>query len=166
MSSGVADQTLTNSPASVSPWKAKLKRITVYTGASLAALAAAYGVGRFQTSNAIDAADQKTAEIARARTATEQTLAEERNTIKKLEARRHMHLAMLSLDKRNFGIAQEHLDHAARLLAGHAAGELENIRAGLAATKLLATEDLETQRTKLLDATKRFDGALPPRTAP
>lgn len=162
----MADQTLTSNTASVSPWKVKLKRIAVYAAVSLAALAAAYGVGRYQTSGAIDAAEQKTAEVAQARSATEQTLAEERNAIKKLEARRHMHLSLLELDKRNFGIAQEHLDHGARLLAGHATGELETIRASLAATKLRATEDLETQRVKLLDLIRRFDAALPPRTAP
>lgn len=147
------------------PWTEKLKRGAAYTGVGLAMLGAAYGTGRFQTSQAIDAAEQKTAEAEQARKATEVNLADERNTIKKLEARRHLHLALLALDRRNFGIAQDHIEQAARLLAGHVAGELENVRAALASMKLLATEDLETQRSKILSLVERFDKTLPPRTA-
>lgn len=143
------------------PWKTKLKRGAVWTVAGLAALGAAYGAGRLQTSQKIDAAREETAGVTRAKQATEQTLTEERSKVHRLEARRQVHLALLALEKRNFGIAQEHLERAAKLLAGHVSGELESVRASLASFKLLATEDLEAQRGRLLEVTRRFDAALP-----
>lgn len=142
--------------------KAKAKQIAILTLAAALVLSVAYAVGRLQTSKAIDAAESETAEAVNATKAVEQTLASERNTIKKLEARRQLHLALLALDKRNFGIAQEHVDVAARLLNGHVSGDLEAIRSSLSGFRLLATEDLEVQRAKVLDWAGRFDVAMPP----
>jgi hypothetical protein len=153
---------LTQPSATVSPWKAKLKRFAIWSGAVLAALGAAYGVGRFQTAQLIDAAEKRTAQALETGKATEQTLIAERNNTKKLEARRQLHLALIALDQRNFGIAQERLAQASQLLSGHSTGELEAVRAQLAASKLVATEDLEAQRGKILDLLRRFDAALPP----
>lgn len=152
---------LTTPSVQVKPWKSKLKRVAIQAALALAALGAAYGVGRLQTAQKIDAAEKQTEQVRQAELAAQRALLEERNATKKLEARRQLSLALVALDRRNFGIAQEELAEAARLLAGHSSGELEAVRAGIAATRLVATEDLETQRGKILDFVRRFDGAVP-----
>lgn len=156
---------LTTPSVTASPWQAKLKRGAILAGVALAALGAAYGAGRLQTARAIDSAEAKAAEVSRAEKAALERVTAEQNTVKKLEARRRLHLALIALDQRNFGIAQEHLTEGARLLEGHTTGDLEEIRASLASLKLVATEDLETQRSKILQLVRRFDDALPPRKA-
>lgn len=152
---------LTTPSATTKPWKEKLKSFAIRSALVLAAMGAAYGVGRFQTSEKIDAAEQKTAEVTAAERAAQRALAEQRNVTKKLEARRQLSLALAQLDKRNFGLAQEELEQAAQLLAGHSTGDLETLRSSIASTKLVATEDLETQRGKILDFVRRFDAVVP-----
>lgn len=149
-------------PTPPSPKAPRFKRISLWMLLVLAVVGASYGFGRWQTSKAIDLARGETEQVSQAKAALEQAVLSERDSVKRLEARRHLHLTLLALDQRNFGIAQEHIQQAGRLLLGRSSGDLETMRASLATLRLLATEDLESQRNRLLELIRRFDTAVPP----
>lgn len=157
-----AEGPLTTPSATAKPWQSKLKRIAIQTGVALAAIGAAYGVGRFQTSQRIDLAEKRAEEASALAKATQEELARERGLTQQLEARRELSLALSSLEKRNFGIAEEALVRAAQRLEG-SSGDLDAVRKAIEGTRLVASEDLDAQRAKLLDLVRRFDAALPPR---
>lgn len=94
---------------------------------------------------------------------------EARQQIGHLEARRQLHLALLALDERNFGIAQRHLGEAGRLLSpadetrfSSNGGELARLGQQIAAANLVAAADMGQQRAQLLDFVRRFDVLVPP----
>ena len=157
-----AEGPLTTPSATAKSWQSKLKRIALQSAAALAALGAAYGIGRFQTAQRIDAADQRATEATELARAAQEELARERGLTEQLEARRELSVALGALEKRNFGIAEEALQRAAQRLEG-STGDLEAVRKAIAATRLVASEDLEAQRAKLTDLVRRFDAAVPPR---
>jgi hypothetical protein len=125
-----------------------------------ASVGVAYGAGRLQTSSAIDAAEENASKASEARTAAEAKLLAVES---RLEARRRLHLALLQLEERNFGTAEQHLSAAAALLAkSKPEGELEQLRAALASARLKASDDVAAQRSKIAGWISRFDALVPP----
>jgi uncharacterized protein HemX len=132
------------------------KRALIVIAVVLASVGAAYGFGRLQTSSKIDAAEQKAAQA-------EQTAAAAETRVLRLEARRRLHLALIQLEQRNFGIAEQHLTAAGALLEKtKPQGELEQLRANLAGARLKASDDIAVQRTKITAWIARFDELSPP----
>lgn len=94
--------------------------------------------------------------------------------LQQMEARRQADLALLELDNRNFGTAQEHLTQAVALLntareaAASAAAEGEAVTVPetgdaadrLSAIKLTAGDDTGAQRTQILGVMQQLDRSL------
>ena len=136
------------------PWHKKL----IWACAALAGMGTAYLVGRLQTSSKIDAAEARSTEDSA-------ELESAQATARRLEARRQLHLMLLSLDQRNFGIAKQHQEKAARLLEQSApdpGSELSKLVGEIRAFPVHATENLATQQKRVLELVARFDEALPP----
>jgi hypothetical protein len=143
--------------------RSRAKRALVYTGLGLGALGAAYGTGRLQTQGAVSEAREQTVERAAAEAEQGKLRAEAAGKVRELEGRRRLSLALVTLDERNFGTAQRHLTKAGALLAeskGDAA--LEELARTVSAYKLVAADDIGTQRKQLMDFTQRFDTLRPP----
>lgn len=88
-------------------------------------------------------------------------------TIRHLEARRQLHLSLIALDERNFGIAQGHLNAAAILLGNAGGGEaFTNLTRQIRATNLVAAADFAEQRQQILEFARRLDAAIPPESLP
>lgn len=141
----------------------RAKRALVYTGLGVAALGGAYGGGRLQTQAEVDEAEERTRE--RAAAEAEQVKLRDQASLKvrELEGRRQLALALVALDERNFGTAQGHLSKAGTLLAdvkGDAG--IEELARNVGSYKLVATDDVATQRKLLLDWTRKFDSLRPP----
>src|SRR5262249_48223035 len=82
-----------------------------------------------------------------------------------LEARRRLDLALVELDKRNFGAAQENVRPAADLLnaakrANANTPDLSEIAASLGAMNLVSATDVASARLPLVEVARRMDGAL------
>ena len=88
-------------------------RIIIALVVALVIIVVAYGVGLGQGMRQARAVRemQRTAEDQRDAARLEVTTRDA--TIRELEARRQLHLALMALDERNFGIAQKHLNAAA-----------------------------------------------------
>ncbi len=143
------------------------KQIGIAIGVGLVALAAAYGVGRLQTAGRVDDAERRASAAASA-SATAVDVARAnldvcRGNVTRLEARRQLDLALIALEERNFGIAQERLESSRAFLAATKGGdpELAKLAGEIEATKLVAAEDLGDQRKKLLGLLKRLDELVP-----
>lgn len=144
----------TISPQEPAQGPSKAKRILLGAAAFILSVAIAYGIGRFQLAGQVRDAEMRTQDA-------EQKLRSERHLVTSLQARRHLHLALLAVDERNFGIAQKELEEAGRLLA-QASDKPEHakIAADIQRQKLIATEDLGAQRQKLLAWTRALDALL------
>jgi len=148
------------------------KQIAIGVSAAVLAASVAYGVGRMQGTGKIDEAERRASAAASASAsavASSGVAAEiERGKVARLEARRRLHLAMIALEDRNFGIAQEHVGVAKAFLvsAKGADPEVQKLGADLDAFKVVATEDVGEQRKALLAFCKRLDDAMPPPKAP
>lgn len=144
------------------------KQMAIGVSVALVCVGVAYGVGRMQTAGKIEEAEKRVhaAESASASAASNvrMQLEVEKATVSRLEARRRLHQALIALDERNFGTAQEHLAAARSLLASSKGQdpELTKLSADIDALKLVATEDVGEQRTKVLAIVKRLDELVPP----
>ncbi|MGZ3451660.1 MAG: hypothetical protein ACXVEF_18760 [Polyangiales bacterium] len=144
------------------------KQLAIGITVALACVGIAYGVGRMQTAGKIEDANKRAsaAESASAAAASSVRvqLEIEKATVARLEARRRLHQALMALDDRNFGTAQEHLAAAKSWLSGAkgADPELTKLSTDIDALKLVATEDVGEQRTKVLAIVKRLDELVPP----
>lgn len=148
-----------------SPARKKAQRVLIVLALFVLALAVAYTVGRVQTASHVTEAKQKVQQIDKSQKQTRSQLDSEKALVDRLEARRRLHLALLAMDQRNFGIADQHMHVAARLLARSkpaAGSDLAKLQHRVAAFKLVATEDLAGQRQKILDLVHRFDELVPP----
>lgn len=128
-------------------------------------LVVAYTVGRVQTASHVTEAEKKVDKAHETQKQTSTQLDSEKALVDRLEARRRLHLALLALDQRNFGIADAHMGAAAKLLARSqpaADSDLGKLEKQVGAFKLVATEDLAGQRQKILDMAHRFDELVPP----
>ena len=147
---------------------ARFKTVAVGTAVALVLSLAAYVAGRVQTASRIEDALGRATAADKLREQTNVELAHERAKVSRLEARRRLHLALLALDDRNFGIAQGELSAAAALLArgpSESGSELEKLTRDIVAARLVATEDVAVQRQRLLDWARRFDRLVPPAPA-
>jgi uncharacterized protein HemX len=132
------------------------KRALIVILVVLASAGIAYGFGRLQTSSKIDAAEQKAAEA-------EKTAAAVEARVLRLEARRRLHLALVQLEQRNFGIAEQHLTAAGALLEkSKPEADLGQLRTELAGARLKASDDIAAQRAKIAAWAARFDELSPP----
>ncbi|GAC1299416.1 MAG: hypothetical protein NVS3B20_20800 [Polyangiales bacterium] len=146
---------------------ANARGIAIGVGAGLVVAALAYGVGRAQGSAGVDDAERRaataTATSSSAVAAVQGVLEGERNRSALLEARRRLHLAIVALDERNFGIAQEQLDgaHAILVSVERTDPSLQEFAKDLAALKLAASDDVGEQRVKVLALCKKLDARMP-----
>ncbi len=148
-----------------SPGVKKAQRVMILVGLAVLALVVAYTVGRVQTASHVTEAKRQVEQIDKSQKQTKGQLDSEKALVDQLEARRRLHMALLAMDQRNFGIADQHMQAAAKLLARSkpAAGtDLDKLRGEVASFKLVATEDLAGQRQKILDMVHRFDELVPP----
>jgi len=147
---------------------ANAKATAIGVGVALVCVGAAYGVGRFQGASKVEEADRRAsaAASASASAATSARVAVdiERGKVARLEGRRRLHLALIAIEERNFGIAEEQLKAARKELASApgADPELTKISSELDGYKVVATDDTGDQRKKLLDWCKRLDATLGP----
>ncbi len=135
----------------------KAMRATILVVGTLIALAMAYGSGLGQGNRAArkarDARDAAEVKLSMARTEVSARDA----ILRQLEARRQMHLALLALDDRNFGIAQQHLSGAANLLS---TGANASLAGQIKAVSIVAAGDMGQQRQQILDFTRQLDSSL------
>ncbi len=138
------------------------RRVLIAVGAAVVALGAAYGTGRYQGKLTTDAAEKQASEREAEKKRATVEFDAQRDRAIRLEARRRLHLALLALEERNFGLAEGHLAKASALL-GRAKGDaaLERLAGEIGGTKLGATDDLGATRKKLLDWVQAFDAAMP-----
>jgi hypothetical protein len=144
------------------------KGIGIGVVVALAVAGAAYGAGRFQGKAQVEDADRRAA-LATSASASAMTNANvlvdiERGKVARLEARRRLHIALLALEDKNFGIAQEHLTAARGHLAAAKGGDNEMTKIGseIEQFKVPTTEDLTEPKKKILEWCKRLDEAMPP----
>jgi len=148
------------------------KEIAIGVSAAVVAVGLAFGVGRYQGSGRIEDAERRAGVAASASAsavaASSVSADIERGKVARLEARRRLHLAIIALEDRNFGISQEHVAAAKAFLvsAKGADPEVQKLGADLEAFKVVATEDVGEQRKALLAFCKRLDDAMPPPKAP
>lgn len=135
---------------------------------ALVGIGAAYGVGRYQGNVLVKDAEARAAAAASGSTsavALASVSADiERGKVARLEARRRLHLAMIALDEKNFGIANDHVAAArAHLLAAEGSdNELGKLAGELEQMKIVAADDVTEPRNKLLAWIKRIDELMPP----
>ncbi|HLV65702.1 MAG TPA: hypothetical protein VKY73_07805 [Polyangiaceae bacterium] len=136
------------------------QRVLIGAGVGIALLLGAYVFGRVQAQSEIDSAKQQT-QAAEARAENERKIsAGLRRDMARLEARRQLHLALLALDERNFGTAQQHLRAGAKLLSEDGSAPLGEIGKRIAEKQLVATEDVGDQRAQILAAIRTLDEQL------
>ena len=143
------------------------KGIGIGVVVALVGIGAAYGVGRLQGRAEVRDAENRAAAAASA-SASAVALAGvaadiERGKVARLEARRRLHLAMIALDEKNFGIAQDHLVAAKGFLtsAKGSDNELGKLASEIEAMKIAAADDVTEPRAKLLGWVKRIDELMP-----
>jgi hypothetical protein len=138
----------------------RFKRALIVLAVVAASVGIAYGAGRMQTAGAIDSAEERASQSLKAASAAQIRL---REVEARLEARRRLHMALIQLEERNFGIAEQHLTAAtAQLAKSKPSGELEQLRASMADTRLKASDDVAAQRAKIAGWVARFDALVPP----
>jgi len=132
-------------------------------GGVLASLATSYGVGRFQGHSETQSAEQRTQEAQKQKERATGEFDAQRDRAIRLEARRRLHLALMALDDRNYGIAGGHVERAATMLE-RAKGlpALDALATDLRGTKLAPSGEPSASREKVTVLIRRFDEALPP----
>ena len=145
--------------------QSKAKRAVVLAAVVLLLILGAYVTGRLQTAAKIDDAESRAdqAKDGQQQQASKAQSAEA--VVLRLECRRRLHLALVAMDDRNFGIAQEHLSEAGALLGkaeAPADSEIGKLGAAIRGHQLVATEDVGAQRSKVLGWVRTFDEAVPP----
>ncbi len=132
-----------------------------------ASLGAAYAVGRADAgakTEAVRTAAAQAAESHQEETAelAAQVQTERRRTVL-LEARRRIHIALIALDERNFGIASQELNGAGSMMStvqGAADGPIAVLATRLHGYKTVVTNDLGTQRGEIVGFAKKLDAVL------
>ncbi len=136
-----------------------MKMPLIAIGVLSVAVLSAYGFGRLQASSLLDEANQHVE-------AEKQKSQQQTDALLRLEARRRLHLCLLAMENRNFGIAQTHLETAGRLLQkSHPNAELAEVANQIAKHKLVATENLSAERKRILEWVAKFDELVPPKKA-
>lgn len=156
----MADATTHEAPPSAAgPWQKRL----IWAGVMICAAGAAYVTGRLQTSSMIDAAEKETATAEQKVTEQQAAASQLTQLLLRYEARRQLHLVLIALEERNFGIAKEHQSKAATLLqesAPAAGSELAKLHEAMQKYQLVAREDLSAERAVIQTWAKRLDEQL------
>jgi len=156
----MADATTHEAPQNAAgPWQKRL----IWTGVMICAAGASYVAGRVQTSSLIDAAEKETAAAEQAVTKRGAEVSQANQLLLRYEARRQLHLVLIALEERNFGIAKEHQATAAALLqeSEPAVGsELGKLYEAMQKYQLVAREDLSAERMVIQTWAKRLDQEL------
>lgn len=159
----VVDKPVETKPKDTPKTPSKGKRMLIASGAIMAGLGAAYGGGRLQGHSAVSESEDRRGKTEAEAQSIKRDLDAANAKIKQLDARRHLHLALMSMEQRNFGIAQEHVTSAGTLLqASSPEGELKKLADELRAFKLTASEDQSKERQALLGFAEKLDKILPP----
>lgn len=147
--------------------KARFKRAAILILGTLIVIAISYGSGmRANVRRAAVAEDREKAKIGELAVARAD-LAERDRKITQMEARRQLSLALVALDERNFGIAQQHLAQAGALLSAPGTqGDLSALGGQVKEMSVIAAGDIGQQRARLLDFARRFDVLVPPAPLP
>ena len=151
-----------DSTTGLKPWQ----QILIWLGVVVVCAGISYGLGRAHMAKQVEAAETKVQSSEQKAQARSNDVKAEQATVQRLEARRQMHLMLLAIDERNFGIARRHQQAATQLLEGSqppANSELAKLGRDIAAFRLVATEDLGGVRATVLSWVRQFDQALPPR---
>jgi hypothetical protein len=138
----------------------------IWLGVLVVSAGVSYAVGRVQTAKRIEVAEAKATSLQELAQARSKDVTAEQVVVQRLEARRQLHLMLLAIDNRNFGIARQHQQVVARLLEASqpaADSDLAKLTRDIAAFRLVATEDLGAPRATVLSWVRQFDQALPPR---
>ena len=157
----VVDKPVDTKPKDKPP--AKSKRVLILSGAIVAGLGAAYGGGRLQGHAAVGESEERVGKAEAEAQSIKRDLDAAKAKATQLDARRHLHLALMSMEQRNFGIAQEHVTNAGALLQSTSPeGELKKLADEIRAFKLTASEDQSKERQALLGFAEKLDKILPP----
>jgi hypothetical protein len=146
--------------------KRPLRRALALLGLALLGMVAAYVSGRIQAQARLSEARQQVARAVEQQKQGANQAQSAQASVLRLESRRRLHLALMAMEERNFGIAQQHLGAAGVLLGRSNPGQdsdLGKLGASIREARLVATEDLGTQRQRLLGWVQRFDRAVPPK---
>jgi len=146
-------------PTAAGPWQKRL----IWTGVMILAAGASYLAGRLQTSSMIDAAEKETVAAEEKATKRGADVSQANQLLLRYEARRQLHLVLIALEERNFGIAKEHQSTAATLLQESeptAGSELAKLYEAMQKYQLVAREDLSAERTVIQTWAKRLDQEL------
>jgi hypothetical protein len=143
------------------------KSLVVAFLVSVACIAVAYGVGRLQEAIHISGIEAKAAAAAKnseSKARSLQTeLAAARQKLLQLEASRQLYLSLVSLDQRNFGIAQEHIQKASKLLVQSGPPPaLAQLAKAMTESNLVATENISAQREQVLRWATGLAALVPP----
>lgn len=145
-------KTATPDPAPRSPWRGRL----IAAGIALVLAAGAYAAGRIQGAMEVREV-QKQAQAQREKleqtiTSLEADLEETKRTRVRLRAQLELYRARAAVEARNFGIAQDHIRSAAKMLAKHPAAKNEKIAeliSKLKTANVVTPAKFEEQRDKV-----------------
>ncbi len=148
-------RTMIATPAKPSRFRRTLRLSIILLGTH----ALAWGVGRAQGWWATRTAEERSASIANELTHCS-------DLVLRFEARRSLESARAALDAHNFGIAQEKVTDAARLLkASHAPAEFTTLAEAMSKYQSSVTENLGGQQEQIGAWLAQLDGALPAQKA-
>lgn len=142
----------------------RIKRYAWLAAGALALLGSCYVLGYLRGHGELSAVELQNQKLSQAKVDDAKQLETERARSQMLEGRRCLDQAVMALDYRNFGTAQERLKQAGqRIVGARAEGRLLAIGKELDTYRLVATEDLGNQRQKLVSYLTEFDQLYPAR---
>lgn len=133
---------------------------SIWVGIALAAVAIAYGVGRLQGAQALSSAEERHA-TALATARSNLGACEIDRTL--LNARRSLALVALSLDRRNFGVAESHRREASQALEQPGLSglpEVGNLSTTIRGLNLNVDPDPGAKRERVIAASEALDRLL------
>jgi hypothetical protein len=132
----------------------------------MALVALAYGVGRIQGAVALSEAEEEHTRALQAGQARSEACGADRDL---LEARRSLSLVALSLDRRNFGVAETHRRAALKRLEQPSLTSMQRgseLATTIRALDLAVDPDPGAQRERVIAVTEALDGVLRARFDP
>lgn len=147
------------------PLNQKTVQMVVLIGGALFILAMTYGAGMKRQVKVLKEMNEQRKIVEQEYREAQRDLRYRLAVTYQLEARRRIALALDEMEKRNFGVAQEHLATATKLLetaqtANTNAVDLSAYIPRLTATNLTATENIGEQRVALNTLARELDSAL------
>jgi hypothetical protein len=152
-------------PSKKGPLDQKMVQRMILIGGTLIVLAMTYGAGMRRQVGALKAMNEQRKIVEQEYREAQRDLHIRLAVAYQLEARRHIALATDEMEKRNFGVAQEHIGTATKLLetaqaANTNAADLSAYIPRLTRTNLTATENIGEQRTALNNLARELDATL------